>query len=103
MAGHLGQGLGAEGALLRLCLRAEEGHPLHFSHIELNKKNMGTACRTNNLCSGSGSFHHQAKIEKQNHDFMFEDDVNVTTKSNKQKNLEKGPVQCTSVSFISQE
>jgi hypothetical protein len=40
MAGHLGQGLGAEGALLRLCLRAEEGHPLHFSHIELNKKKM---------------------------------------------------------------
>jgi hypothetical protein len=102
MAGHLGQCLGAEAALLRLCLRAEEGHPLHFSYIELNKKK-NTAFCTHNLCSGSGSFHHQAKIEKQNHDFMFEDDVNVTTKSNKQKNLEKGPVQCTSVSFISQE
>jgi hypothetical protein len=55
MAGHLGQGLGAEGALLRLCLRAEECHPLHFSHIELNKKKMGTTYCTHNQSSGSAS------------------------------------------------
>ncbi len=62
--------------------------PLVFGHP---KSESGSISQRYGFGSGSGSFYHQAKSKK-NLDswlFIFENDVHVPSKSNKQKNFSK--------------